>query len=131
MNLDQDKKQANILCLISLACELLPAILACISFSALRQIFEVNVTSEPTNDILQNILSVVCVILMITGIAILIYVRVKYPWHVFGKVLMWVYIILAVICIILLIVAMVICYATTMACAGSCTSCVEVCQDFD
>jgi len=121
----EDNKRANILCIISLACELLPFLLASVfSFftSTLTEVTEVDLdAASSASDILMNILSTGCLLLMIAGLAIMIYVRVKYPKNVFGKVLMWLYIVLGTIAIIIFIVYMLF---ILWACI-SCFSCID------
>lgn len=120
----EDEKRANILCIISLACELLPILVNTIFSlfsSTLMEVAEVDVESTVTfSDILMNVWGTVCVALMIAGLAIMIYVRVRYPQNVFGKVLMWVYIIVGVISIIIFIVYILF---IIWACV-SCMSCI-------
>lgn len=120
----EDEKRANILCIISLACELLPILVNTIFSlfsSTLKEVAEVDVQSAVTfSDILMNVWGTVCVALMIAGLAIMIYVRVRYPQNVFGKVLMWVYIIVGVISIIIFIVYILF---IIWACV-SCMSCI-------
>lgn len=61
------------------------------------------------------------ILLSIATLVIIIYVRVKYPKNVFGKVLMWVYIVLFA----LYIIAMV---AFIIACGMACAACTNECQ---
>ena len=105
----EDNKRANILCIISLACEILPYLIASILSiftSTITELAEVNADTEVNAlpEIFTNILGIACLLLMIAGLTIMIYVRVKYPKNVFGKVLMWLYIIVGIIQLIIFIV---------------------------
>ncbi len=122
----KDDKRANILCIISLACEFLPFLIASILSiftSTITELTEVNVDTEASalSEICTNIFGTVSLLLMIAGLAIMIYVRVKYPKNVFGKVLMWLYIILGIISIIIFIVYILF---IIWACV-SCMSCIN------
>ncbi len=122
----EDNKRANILCIISLVCEILPFLIATILSiftSTITELSEVNVDTEASalSEIFTNIFGTVSLLLMIAGLAIMIYVRVKYPKNVFGKVLMWLYIIVGIISIIIFIVYILF---IIWACV-SCMSCIN------
>ncbi len=57
----------------------------------------------------------------VAALVIMIYVRVKYPLNIFGKVLMWVYIVVIALYIITMAVIII-------ACAIACGSCMNECQ---
>ncbi|MBE5865906.1 MAG: hypothetical protein E7292_06820 [Lachnospiraceae bacterium] len=114
-----DNQKANILCAISLACELLP-IIASTVFMSLISSANVSDTSSAL-DLLMDIMGSIGSLAMIAGLIIMIYVRVKYPKNVFGKVLMWLFIVGAIIAVIIAIL-----YAILLAVACySCFSCIS------
>ncbi len=90
----KENKMANILSIISLIC---------VFFSPGLYLL-LNVANE-----LIGIINSLVGILMLAGIALMIYVRIKYPNNIFGKVLMWLYIIMLVLYIILIIISFVAC----------------------
>lgn len=126
---EQSQKRGTLLCLISLACELLPVILTYIVYL----IFEIfpdieTAIGEKTLDALTNIWEILFVISVLAGVALLIYVRVKYPRHTLGRILMWIYIAFAVLCLVAIVVSMILCYLTCMACENSWQSCADTCR---
>lgn len=121
----EDDKRANILCIISLACEILPILITSILSiftSTITELMEVNMDTEASalSEIFTNIFAIASLLLMIAGLTIMIYVRVKYPKNVFGKVLMWLYIVVGIIHLILLIAYILF---IILACV-SCMSCI-------
>ncbi len=68
------------------------------------------------NDLIENVTGIFPLI----GLIMMVYVRVKYPKNVLGKVSMWLYIATFVISIILLVVAIVTCGITFVACVEGC-----------
>lgn len=62
----------------------------------------------------------------IAALALMIYVRVKYPNNIFGKVLMWIYIALIVIGIIVLSVVIISCGIAFGACVNGMMECGEI-----
>ena len=54
---------------------------------------------------------------------IIIYVRVKYPKNTFGKVLMWIYIVMFVLYIITMAVIIIACGIACSACIDECEKC--------
>ena len=112
-------KHANHLCIISLACSLLPPIITAIIITIVSALTGPEYSDIPS--IIMNILGTIDTLGVIAGIAMMIYVRVKYPGNTFGKVLMWLYIILAALAVILFIIYMVV---ALVACI-SCLSCLN------
>ena len=68
------------------------------------------------NDLIENVTGIFPLI----GLIMMVYVRVKYPKNVLGKVSMWLYIATFVISIVLLVVAIVACGITFVACVEGC-----------
>lgn len=118
-NDEQNNKHANTLCAISLICELIPLILSGIFLSTMNSMTEIN--TPAFSEMFMNVLSTLELLLVIAGLILMIYVRVKYPKNIFGKVLMWLYIALAVIGIIIFIVYLIF---VMIACI-SCISCLQ------
>lgn len=117
----EENKRANILCVISLACEVAPMFLNGI-LSALLTVNGVWNVGD-ARAFMENIGGVLSGLLCIAGIVLLIIVRVKYPKNVFGKVLMWVYIVIGVIMLLLMIVAMIFLMAACNACVHELRNC--------
>ena len=127
----EDKKKGNFWSWMSLACFaggfLVDAVMAV--FMGVLNSITYNVTStanayEVTNTASEALIAIagcVSMLLAIAALVIMIYVRVKYPKNVFGKVLMWVYIVLFA----LYIIAMV---AFIIACGMACAACTNECQ---
>ncbi len=117
----EENKRANILCVISLACEVVPMFLNGI----LSALLTVNGTwyVGDAQAFMESIGSVLSGLLFIAGIVLLIIVRVKYPKNVFGKVLMWVYIVIGVIMLLLVIAAMVFLMVACNACFQELRNC--------
>lgn len=75
------------------------------------------------SEVLFLIGSGVSILLAIAALVIIIYVRVKYPQNIFGKVLMWVYIAIFIIYIITLAVVIIACGIACNACIDECEKC--------
>lgn len=129
MNLEQDKKRADKLCIVSLVCVLLPAILTYVfvNITGLYSGIKADIGPDGMN-LFSNIWGLLSVLLFIAGITLLIYVRVKYPKNTFGKVLMWVYIVMAILLLITFMVALLVCYTSAVACGESTYSCLQDCK---
>ncbi len=102
--------RANKLCVIGLVCLILPI---------LGLMLEVLLPAGG-NKVVATI-SFIFQLMYIAGLVIMIYVRVKYPANVFGKVLMWLHIIVGVIFLIILIAAIVMCAVMI----NGCMSCMD------
>ena len=99
--IDDETREANKLCIISLICYVVaPAIFGILSYI-------------PGANIVSQILSTLA---FLTAIITMIICRVKYPNNKFGKVLMWVYIILTVIEFLFLLIAAVVLMAFCESC---------------
>jgi len=83
----KDNKKANLLCSISL----------------LLLIFQLFVRIINVNSIILELYYVFNPLIILT---LMIYVRINYPKNKFGKVLMWLYIIL-IICVIVIVIAVI------------------------
>ena len=94
----EEKKKANILCLISVILPFCPTI-----FVMITSVFNIK------NDILTTIFGAIVSVCNLAALVLMIVVRVKYPKNLFGKILMWFYIITIVGGLILTIVFMISC----------------------
>ena len=88
-----ENDKANKLCGISLACLVGPGLL-CFLFGALLAILP---ELETLVDLLFGLLALLDGGGKIASIVLMIYVRVKYPKNKFGKILMWIYILLIIL----------------------------------
>lgn len=111
---NRSDKHANLLCIISLVCMLLPIIISFV-FMCIRSVLTYQDTAM-TTDIIAGVLGTISILLVITGLILMIYVRVQYPKNVFGKVLMWLYIILAIIALILFVLYMLFAMVALLSC---------------
>jgi len=103
MNNDDSNKKVNTLCWISLACLVVPFILTVFYSSFLEN------TAMEKNEILSGIFEFIFTLAEILGVVLMLYVRIKYPKNIFGKVVMWLYIIALVIIILLIIFVITLC----------------------
>ena len=127
----EDKKKGNFWSWISLACfaggfvaDALMAVFMGVLNSITYNLTSTANVSEMTNAASEAFIAIggcVSILLAIAALVIMIYVRVKYPKNIFGKVLMWVYIVLFVMYIIFMAVVII-------ACGIACAACTEECQ---
>ncbi len=130
----EDKKKGNFWSWISLGCFagrfVVDIVIALVSgmatsiFSSISSVSDIEQIGEATTVVSEMIFAIGSCASLAMGIAalvIMIYVRVKYPKNTFGKVLMWVYIVLFA----LYIIAMV---AFIIACGIACAACTNECQ---
>lgn len=112
---EQNKKKANKLCWISLACAIGPWLLWMIT-DKLQELAGIGEVFR----ILCNIANALSGIGWLVAIVLMIYVRVKYPKNVFGKILMWLYIIVIILAILFFLFVMIMC----STCVGGAESCI-------
>jgi hypothetical protein len=74
-----------------------------------------NIISEDIGDFVISTLFVIIGICSLAAFVLMVIVRIKYPKNLFGKILMWIYIVE----IILAIIAIVILFLACMACVNS------------
>ena len=127
----EDKKKGNFWSWISLACfaggfvaDALMAVFMGVLNSITYNLTSTANVSEMTNAASEAFIAIggcVSILLAIAALVIMIYVRVKYPKNIFGKVLMWVYIVLFTMYIIFMAVVII-------ACGIACAACTEECQ---
>lgn len=115
----QEKKEANILCWCSVACaafvffsSTITAIVKAISdrlaFGLIKNV----------DGVVTNILGTFDTIFVLAALVLMIIVRVKYPHSTFGKVLMWVYIVIAIGWMFLIFAAIIFFAIACKSCQG-------------
>lgn len=127
----EDKKKGNFWSWMSLACfaggfvvDALMAVFMGVLNSITYNLTSTANVSEATNAASEAFIAIggsVSILLAIAALVIMIYVRVKYPKNIFGKVLMWVYIVLFVMYVLFMV-------AIIIACGIACAACTEECQ---
>ena len=120
----EDNKKANILCTISLVLFVCPVITA-IFYGVLENAFKVNNQLEVAGSSVMEIASEISGVFYVAALVLMIIVRVKYPKNTFGKILMWIYIVLTALALIAFVVMMIAC---SLAC-GACMKELEGCGD--
>ena len=121
MNNPDDERKANVFCIASLICVFLPRVLQFLGYLLFGTLLQQVGRESVLYDRISGALSALGILFLIVGIVLVIYVRVKYPKNIFGKVLMWIYIVLAVLILIAFIVMLV-------ACTLACSYLIETCQ---
>lgn len=120
----EEKKQADKLCIVSMILMFAPMALMFIADIIMGVLYDTGVTdlyySLGSSYAIESVLTFVVFGCGIAALVLMILVRVKYPQSVFGKVLMWLYIALAVLLVIFIAV-------TIMACGLALASCVRSC----
>lgn len=122
MNEQKNNKQANKLCLISLACAVGPWLLWMIT-DKLQEVAGIGEIFR----ILCNVLNALSGFGWLAAIVLMIYVRVKYPKNVFGIILMVLYIIAIIVTILFFIFIYIMC----STCVGGLDSCITEIQGCD
>ena len=109
----EDKKQADKLCIISMILMFAPMVVIFLKniilgllFDAGKEEFYYNIASSY---VLGSILTFLMAGCGIAALVLMILVRVKYPQSVFGKVLMWLYIALAILVVVFIAVTIIAC----------------------
>lgn len=121
MNDPEDERKANVFCIASLIFVFLPRVLQFLGYLLFGTLLQQVGRESVLYDRISGALSALGILFLIAGIVLVIYVRVKYPKNIFGKVLMWIYIVLAVLILIIFIVMLV-------ACTLACSYLIETCQ---
>lgn len=120
----EDSRKANRLCILSLVCVLFPGAIGFLG--EWNVISTVNEAVPGSMEILSNLMSWVSGIAFIAGIVLIIFVRVKYPQNIFGKVLMWVYIVAAIVIFAFIVLLILTCAS---ACGAFETELVPFCEN--
>ena len=117
MNEQNDNRKANILCLIALTNMIAIGIVAAI-VEALMDVANGTMLAG-IGAILGVIVGALAMLSPIISVAIVIYVRIKYPENLFGKVLMWILIFMAACFVFLIVSTLLFC----MWCENEMSSC--------
>lgn len=131
----EDKKKANLLCIISILLFIVPSLIAIIMAiviasidlssggNLLSELYSASLNSPVYLGITSQIMGISYVVMMgishfarIASFVMMIVIRVKYPKNTFGKVLMWIWIIGILIIISLVIFAVVSCINFISSC---------------
>ena len=112
---EQNNKKANIICWISLACGVVPWGVWMLT----DKLQEITGAGDFFR-ILCNVADSLSAVGGLVAIVLMIYVRIKYPQNLFGKILMWLYIILIILAILFLIFVFIMC----STCIGGVESCI-------
>lgn len=115
---DEDRKKANLLCIISLACYFFIPVVGSGVSAGLANAFSTVSGSSGAVDFLYNIITGIGSISWIAAWVLMIYVRVRYSKSIFGKVLMWVYISFIVISIAAIVAIIIACGKAISECPG-------------
>ena len=86
-------------------------------FDAGKEEFYYNIASSY---VLGSILTFLMAGCGIAALVLMILVRVKYPQSVFGKVLMWLYIALAILVVVFIAVTIIACVLAFISCVRNC-----------
>ena len=115
---DEDRKKANLLCIISLACYFFIPVVGSGVSAGLASAMSTASGSSGAVDYLYNIITGIGSISWIAAWVLMIYVRVRYSKSIFGKVLMWVYISFIVIAIAAIVAIIIACGKAISECPG-------------
>ena len=115
---EEDRKKANLLCIISLACYFFIPVVGSGVSSGLASAMSTASGSSGAVDYLYNIITGIGSISWIAAWVLMIYVRVRYSKSIFGKVLMWVYISFIVIAIAAIVAIIIACGKAISECPG-------------
>ena len=111
----RNNNTATIMCIISLVCMYVVPIVTVMVSGGVSSIAEGN---ESVTSFFASVLSLVMSVSGLAAWVLMIIVRVKYPKNVFGKVLMWIYIISLILGVIAIIVLFVTCINSLRHCPG-------------
>jgi len=118
---EQDKRTCNIVCVTSLVLLLVPIVFG-IGGSVISSLLSTG------NNVLSNLsgsLSMVLGASPITGLILMIIARVKFPQSRFAKVVMWIYIVIAILVVIATTIFIIIMAIFCGECAGEISSCCQ------
>lgn len=120
----EDKKQANKLCIISMILMFTPIVIIFIKDIILGLLYDTGTEEFYYNIagsyVLESTLTFLLIGCGIAALVLMILVRVKYPQSVFGKVLMWLYIVLAILVVVFIAVTIIACGLAFASCVRSC-----------
>ncbi len=114
-----ENKRANILCIISLVCAVVPFLISLVmAMMSDSYITATTIENYAMVAVISRIVSILNMLSSIAALVLMIVARAKYPRNVFAKVLMWVYIALIILAVVLFAIVMI-------SFAIACNSCVE------
>ena len=120
----EDKKQADKLCIISMILMFAPMVVIFLKNIILGLLFDAGKEEIYYNIASSYVLGSILTFLMagcgIAALVLMILVRVKYPQSVFGKVLMWLYIALAILVVVFIAVTIIACGLAFISCVRNC-----------
>lgn len=120
----EEKKQANKLCIISMILMFAPIVIIFIKDIILGVMYDTGTEEFLYNIagsyVLESTLTFLLIGCGIAALVLMILVRVKYPQSVFGKVLMWLYIVLAILVVVFIAVTIIACGLAFASCVRSC-----------
>lgn len=120
----EEKKQANKLCIISMILMFAPIVIIFIKDIILGVMYDTGTEEFLYNIagsyVLESTLAFLLIGCGIAALVLMILVRVKYPQSVFGKVLMWLYIVLAILVVVFIAVTIIACGLAFASCVRSC-----------
>lgn len=120
----EDKKQADKLCIISMILMFAPIVIIFIKDIILGVMYDTGTEEFLYNIagsyVLESTLTFLLIGCGIAALVLMILVRVKYPQSVFGKVLMWLYIVLAILVVVFIAVTIIACGLAFASCVRSC-----------
>ncbi|MBR3825338.1 MAG: hypothetical protein IKJ39_09085 [Lachnospiraceae bacterium] len=111
---EQENKKANILCWISLACAFGPWMLWMVT-DKLKDVAAGNSLGDVLG-VICNVADALSLFGWLAALILMIYVRIKYPKNVFGKILMVLYIIVIILVILFIIFMYIMCSTFVSGC---------------
>ena len=129
---EEERKKGNLYSWISLICFASRTVVGLVIGLAIIMMETISGELEDVSEVLGEVSvgitegiyllgGAISVALLIAAVVLVIYVRVKYPKNIFGKVLMWVYIVAFIVYVVLTV-------AVIIACGIACGACVNECQ---
>lgn len=116
----EEAKKANLLCIISIVCEIIGIFIDTVLYPKLTGFMytDTTIANVDSANILSSIFGMFSGILMLAGLVLMIIVRIKYPQSKFGLVLMIIYIVVIVLAVIVVLVLAVLCASLCNTCLG-------------
>jgi len=105
MNEKKDNKKANILCWIAL----INIVVFCLAIIASIAGWFTIMADDTILLVVGSILSIIVGLSPGVSVALVIYVRIKYPKNLFGKILMWILILMAVSVVLMIVLSILAC----------------------
>lgn len=118
----EENKKANLLCVVSLVLMFAPLLLYCAGLEIADTYLNIDFTGSFAHlcTYMGQLFVGGCAI---ASLAVMIYVRVKYPQNTFGKVIMWLYIVCIVLGLLYIAVLIIACGIALNACLDGLKGC--------